>query len=86
MGEEVAWSVWKPTWSTIGWIAWLAFFIVWETVTLYYGEKDALTNHLRPVFLNHPLTWFVALGLWLWIGVHFLAPALERWLIEVVKG
>jgi hypothetical protein len=82
----MSWSAWKLDMFTWGWIVWLAFFAVWETMALMKDETHTLTFHLRPLFVEHPTTWFLALGLWLWLGVHFLAPALEWQLIRLVKG
>lgn len=86
MPDEITWSVWRPDWVTLGWIVWLVFFFVWETITILRGQQEALTHHLRPLFLEHPLTWWLGLGVWLWLGVHFLAPALEVALLEMVRG
>lgn len=81
-----AWSAWQIDHLTVGWIGWLVFFAVWETYALTVHPGEELTAHLRPLFLEHPTTWFLAFGLWLWIGVHFLAPALERSLLEAIRG
>lgn len=70
------WTSWSWDWFTAGWAFWLLFFAVWETLGLMDNpQTDPLTAHLRPVFLNSPLTWFLALGLWLWVGYHFLIEA-----------
>lgn len=69
------WASWKLDWITWGWIAWIAFFAVWETIALVANPNtDPLTAHLRPVFNNQQITWFLAFGLWLWMGAHFLLP------------
>ena len=81
-----AWSAWRLDHLTVGWIVWIVFFVVWETYALVRHPGEELTAHLRPLFLEHPLTWFLALGLWLWLGVHFLAPVLERWLVDTAGG
>lgn len=53
----------------------MAFFAGWETLALMESATThPLTAHLRPLFVNNPLTWFLALGLWLWLGAHFLLP------------
>ena len=80
-----AWGLDAPTW---GWIGWLAAFIALETWAITSEQPiHTLTSHLRPLFLSAPITWWIALGLWGWIGVHMLAPDLERWLIDAVgKG
>lgn len=84
MGE--AWSAWDWNGWTWAWVLWIAAFVVLETATLVQGRGQELTAHLRPVFLEHPLTWWLAFGAWLWLGLHFLAPAAERWLLTVVRG
>ncbi len=73
------WAAWRLDWQTWGWIAFIAYFFVWETIT--QGGQQ-LTNHLRPVFLSVPFIWFVALGVWLWLGIHLLAPTLEEWILR----
>lgn len=75
------WDVW-----TIGWVAWMAFFFLWEVASRRWGGKEMLTDHLRPVFLSEPLVWFIAFGLWLWIGVHLLVPTLESWIVRAARG
>ena len=82
----VDWSVWQLDVWTKGWIAWILFFIVWETLTLRAGTGQELTQHLRPIFLSVPVVWWIAVGLWLWAGVHLLAPALESALLRIVRG
>lgn len=80
----MTWSfeTWDWDLPTILWAVWIAFFFVVETVTLLNGSNEELTEHLRPVFLAAPITWFLTLGLWLWMGFHFLAPAFEAGLID----
>ena len=63
----------------------MLWFAVLETASLLWWRGEELTAHLRPLFLEHPLTWFVALGLWLWLGAHFLFPSLEVWIGDVVS-
>ena len=82
----VDWSVWQLDVWTKGWIAWLAFFIVWETLSLRAGTGQELTQHLRPIFLSVPVVWWVAFGLWLWVGVHLLAPSIEASIMRIVRG
>lgn len=82
---EAGWEAWKldaPTWSVIIWVLWFAGWETWALVTGQY--LHTYTAHLRPLFIEQPVTWFVALGIWLWLGFHFLAPALEAWLIRSV--
>lgn len=77
-----AWGLDAGTWAVIVWLVW---FIGWETWALVRGSYiDTFTAHFRPLFLSHPLTWFLGMGFWLWFGVHTFAPDLERWLIDVV--
>lgn len=77
--------VWELDAITWGWIAWFAWFLALETYALYARTGQELTEHLRPLFLTHSLVWFTAVGLWLWIGVHLLAPRLETWILEVLR-
>lgn len=79
-----SWESWAWDIPTLGWAAWALFFAVWETYTGINHEGQMLTDHLRPVFLNSPPVWFLAFGLWAWLGVHLLAPTLETWLARAV--
>lgn len=56
----------------------MAFFFIWEALSRIYGGQEMLTDHLRPIFHAAPVTWYLAFGLWLWVGPHFLFPAFER--------
>lgn len=80
----MTWRAWVWDWETATWVAWLAVFVVLESYTLWRGQGQELTAHVRPLFLEHPLTWWLAFGAWVWLGLHFLAPRLEytvlRWL------
>jgi len=82
----IDWSAWSLDIWTKGWIAWLVFFVVWETLALRAGDGQELTQHLRPIFLSVPVVWWIAFGLWLWVGIHLLAPALEQSLLRIVRG
>ena len=82
----VDWTVWQLDRFTVGWAAWLLFFAVWESWALATGYSGTLTAHLRPVFLAWPVTWWIAFGVWLWIGVHLLAPGVERALLDLARG
>ena len=77
------WASWQNasglTWA---WVAWLLAFAVLEAIALINDDRWTLTYHLRPVFTEYGVTWFVALGLWLWLGVHFLAPSWEPRILE----
>lgn len=66
------WSLDVWTW---GWIVWILFFVGWETATLLSNNNQELTEHLRPVFLSAPPVYFLTMGLWLWLGWHFLIEA-----------
>ena len=68
----MSWSAWRLDTFTWGWIAWLLFFLVWETLGIINSSEHTLTEHLRPLFISQSLTWFLASGLWLWLGYHFL--------------
>lgn len=78
----MGWDAWEPDWLTWSWVAWIAAFAVLETVALLWFRGNSLTSHLRPVLNEHPLAWFLALGGWLWHGVHFLAPRIEASFLE----
>lgn len=90
MSRYANWTAWDLDVWTWGWIAWLVFFPVWETLSGKYanleGDFEMLTNHLRPIFLNVPVVWWISLGLWLWLGVHLLAPTVESWVFQAVRG
>jgi hypothetical protein len=81
-----SWSAWKLDPLTWAWIVWVLAFVVLETVALWKFRGDELTAHLRPLFLSTPITWYLAFGLWLWLGVHFLAPRIERELLLLLRG
>lgn len=80
------WTAWTPDWLTWSWVAWIVAFAVLETVAILHGSQNTLTRHLRPLFNEHPLTWWLTFGLWLWLGVHFLAPDLEYRLLAALVG
>ena len=71
----MTWNAWALDTFTIGWIIWLAFFVIWESAGIVVGVENTLTYHLRPLFVAHPLTWFLTVGLWAWLGFHFLIEA-----------
>ena len=62
----------------------LAFF-VGEMLSRMYGGNEMATDHLRPLFHAAPVTWWIAFGIWIWLGFHFLWPAGEAWLFRVVN-
>lgn len=86
MSRIWSWDVWSLDHETWGWIIFLLYFAAWETYTGVIGTGNMLTDHLRPVFLSAPPTYFLAVGLWLWLGVHFLAPTLEIWIVLRAGG
>ena len=71
---------WRLDHYTWGWIVWIVFFAVFEAYCLWRSPGTAeLTAHLRPVFQAggglSPI-YFLAVGLWMWLGVHFLVDGL----------
>lgn len=82
----MGWSAWGWDKFTAAWTLWLVAFVILEALALWLRPGQELTAHLRPVFLAHPLTWFVAFGMWMWLGVHFLAPSFESRLLSWVAG
>jgi len=85
MSTWEAWTTWDT--PTILWLGWIVWFFALESWAIFTGlPQHTLTWHLRPFLLNHPLTWFMAFGLWLWLGIHFLAPSLEQWILRAVVG
>lgn len=78
------WAPWDWDYTTIGWAIFMVYFIVWEAYTGFQHEREMLTDHLRPIFHMAPITWWLAFGLWLWLGVHFLAPSWERGLLDIL--
>jgi len=78
------WKAWDWDATTASWVVWIAAFIVLESYTIAQGKGEELTAHLRPVFLEAPLTWWLTFGAWAWLGLHFLAPRIERALRDFV--
>lgn len=78
------WRAWAWDLFTGAWTVMLVWFAAWEAAALAVGYRHTFTAHLRPVFLAFPVTWWLALGLWLWAGVHLLAPSVEQWLLDTV--
>ena len=65
-----AWTSLGPyTWGWIVWVVW--FFVLEAWAIMGTGYLGTLTAHLRPVFAEHPLAFFLALGAYLWLGFHF---------------
>lgn len=81
------WRAWAIDAHTIAWIGMLTWFAVWEGIALSHHEYlDTFTAHLRPIFISWPITWWMAIGLYVWMGVHLLVPSLETWLAELVRA
>lgn len=73
MPGGTSWAAWRLDPLTWLWIFWMAQFAVLETIGLITNPAvGPLTAHLRPVFQSSPLSWFIAFGVWLWLGQHFL--------------
>lgn len=79
------WTSWGWDHTTAGWLVWIVYFAVWETYTGLYHNGEMLTDHLRPLFLTVPVVWWLSFGLWLWVGVHLLFPALESAFLDMVR-
>ena len=73
------WRAWTLDGFTWTWIVWIAVFIVVETWAILAGSQHTLTFHLRPIMVAHPLAWFLAAGMWLWLGYHFLVEPFWAW-------
>lgn len=85
------WAVWQLDWPTLWVYFMLAQFFAYEWLTsgsspLESWQGQMVTDHFRAVAGTAPVIWFIVLGLWLWIGPHILAPALEAWLIKKGYG
>lgn len=68
-------AAWDLDLSTVLWLLWMAWFFVQEAVELVF-KHEPLTAHLRPVFQADPFTWFIGVGIWLWLGYHFLVQGI----------
>ncbi len=71
------WSAWRIDPWTVAWLLWIAAFFVLETITLANRSHNELTAHLRPVLQSAPQVWFVGLGLWCWVAVHFFVQGMD---------
>ncbi len=81
----MSWKAWQLDPPTLAVWVWIVWFAVWETVALARSDYYAtFTAHLRPLFVELPLTWWIGIGLYGWLGVHIFVPALERWILEVI--
>jgi hypothetical protein len=84
------WAVWQVDGPTIWVYLIVAQVFAIEYLTSAVSPIDSwrgqmITDHLRPLFGAAPIVWYLALGLWLWLGPHLLAPALES-LIQKASG
>lgn len=76
------WEAWKLDVETWLWIGWIVYFAALEAITLWQGQHQELTRHLRPLFQSMDLSYMIAVALWLWLGKHFLFDGLwvkEGW-------
>jgi hypothetical protein len=85
------WTVWQLDWPTVWVYAMGLQFFAYEYLTSYVSPIESwrgqmVTDHLRPLFGAAPLTLYVAFGVWLWLGPHLLAPALEAWIQRASGG
>lgn len=82
----MGWRAWAPDPATFAVWAWILWFVAWESTAIINDTYlDTWTAHIRPVFNDHPLTWWVGVGSYLWFGVHIFAPAFEQWLKEAIQ-
>lgn len=82
----ISWSSWEIDIWTIGWLAFMVFFFVWEFLAIAHDARHTLTFHLRPVFHSAPVTWYIGVGIWLWMGPHFFFPGLEQRFFDLVRS
>lgn len=82
MSRYFDWSSWELDWLTVWILVWMIQFALIE----WFGARNhnMVTDHLRPIFHAAPITWWVALGVWLWLGPHMLWPAAEEALRRTV--
>lgn len=71
------WSAWRIDAWTIAWLGWMLAFFVLETWTLAARSHNELTAHLRPLVQSAPPVWFIGLGLWCWVLVHFFVQGMD---------
>jgi hypothetical protein len=76
------WSAWRADLMTVWILLWVLQFALIE----WFGasSNNMVTDHLRPIFQAAPLTWWIGLGVWLWLGPHMLWPAAEEALRRTV--
>lgn len=82
-----SWSAWKLDPVTWQWIIILSWALILEGFAVGTGQyRHTLTAHLRPVFAQYPVTWWLTFGFWLWLGLHFLAWRWEYRLLNWFVG
>ena len=72
-----------PDWVfTLGWVVILGALGVWELWAILRKKRgDTLSEHTWWLLRKSPVIWFVALGFFGWLIVHFFAfGAFDRWL------
>lgn len=76
-------TVWELDAPTIIFILWFVVgFLVFEWLTSNTGpieewQGQMVTDHLQATFHIAPITWWLGLGAYLWLGPHIFWPALE---------
>lgn len=80
-----AWGVWDV--PTVVWVGWVVQFLALESWAVVTGQPvHTFTWHLRPFFLAHPLAYFLGVGFYVWLGLHFFAPAVEQAMLDLLAG
>ncbi len=80
----INWSAWDFDWLTIWIVLWIVQFALIEWFGA--GKGEMVTDHLRPIFHAAPLTWWIAFGVWMWLGPHMLWPSAESHIAKVMGG
>jgi hypothetical protein len=85
------WAVWNLDGPTIWVYLLLLQFAALEILTsggspIESWRDQMVTDHFRQVFHAAPITWYLGVALWLWLGPHFFWPALESWIARMVGG
>ena len=63
----------------IGWVVIIGAGLIWEAIALMRKRKgDTLSEATWFLLRQHTIVWFVALGIFGWVGVHFFA---RTWLL-----
>lgn len=81
------WAVWRFDLPTLWVYFWMFQFVAIEYLTSQVSpvedwQGQMVTDHWRVVLGSAPLLWFVGFGVWVWLGIHLLAPTLEAWIIR----